>query len=106
CAEKVKLEDTDDLPLRFALRALVLKVKLAIAYGRYGPEDQTPVLAKSAVRDIIDLRIKGETGLSFDGIKEFIGCLRTANEKIGVRSAIGLKPALLSLVDDFDRIFN
>lgn len=97
-------QDLDDLPLRFALRALILKVKLAIAYGRYSSEDRDPVLAKSVVRDVINLRIKGETGLSFDGIEEFIACLRTLNGKIRVHSSIDLKPPLLSLVDDLDRI--
>jgi hypothetical protein len=97
-------QDADDLPLRFALRALILKVKLAIAHGRYGSDDLIPVLAKSVVRELIDSRIKGETGLSFEGIEEFIACLRTLNGKIGVRSSIDLKPPLLSLVDDLDRI--
>lgn len=97
-------QDLDDLPLRFALRALILKVKLAIAYGRYGSDDQIPVLTKSVVRDVIDSRIKGETGLSFDGIEEFIACLRTLNEKVRVRSSIDLKAPLLSLADDLDRI--
>jgi hypothetical protein len=79
-------------------------VKLAIAHGTYGSDELIPVLAKSVVRDLIDSRIKGETGLSFEGIEEFIGCLRTLNEKIGVRSSIDLKPPLLSLIDDLDRI--
>jgi hypothetical protein len=97
-------QDVDDLPLRFALRALVLKVKLAVGHGRYGSEDPIPLLAKSVVRDVIDSRIKGETGLSFDGIEEFIDCLRTLNGKVSIPSSIDLKPPLLSLVDDLDRI--
>jgi hypothetical protein len=102
--DKSDQQELDDLPLRFALRALILKVKLAIAHGSYGSDDQIPVLAKSAVREVIDSRIKGETGLSFNGIEEFIVCVRTLNGKIGVPSSIDIKPPLLSLVDDLDRI--
>lgn len=96
--------DVDDLPLRFALRALILKVKLAIGHGRYASGDQVPVLPQSVVRDLVDSRIKGETGLSFDGIGEFITRLGELDGKIGVRSSIGLKAPLLSLVDDLFRI--
>lgn len=96
--------DPDDLPLRYALRALILKVKLAIAHGRYASGDKIPVLEKSVVRDVIDSRIKGETGLSFEGIEELIDCLRRLDEKIGARSSIDLKPPLLSLCDDLDRL--
>lgn len=102
--EKSDHQELDDLPLRFALRALILKVKVAIAHGRYGSDDQIPVLTKPVVREVIDLRIKGETGLSFDGIEEFITGLRTLSGKIGVPSSIDLKPPLLSLIDDLDRI--
>ncbi|HVP49961.1 MAG TPA: hypothetical protein VMT56_01935, partial [Candidatus Bathyarchaeia archaeon] len=54
--------------------------------------------------ELIDSRIKGETGLSFQGIEELITCLRKLNAKIGIRSSLDLKPPLLSLVDDLDRI--
>ncbi len=94
----------DDLPLRFALRALLLKVKLAIAHGRHGSGHPVPALAKPVVRDLIDSRIMGETGLSFDGIEEFIASLRIVSGKIEIPSSIDLKPPLLSLVDDLDRI--
>jgi hypothetical protein len=98
------VQDPDDLPLRYALKALILKVKIAIAHGRYTSADPVKVLEKSVVRDMIDSRIKGETGLSFKGIEEFIGCLRKLNEKIGACSPIGLKPPLLSLCDDLDQL--
>lgn len=97
-------QDLDDLPLRFALRALILKVKLAIAYGRYGAGEQDPVLPKPVVRDVIDSRIKGETGLSFGGIEEFLACLRTLAGKVRALSSMDLKPPMLSLVDDLERI--
>jgi hypothetical protein len=56
----------DDLPLRFAVRALILKIKIGIGHGSYGSGDQTPVLEKPRVRAVIESRIKGETGLSFE----------------------------------------
>lgn len=110
--DKRDSQELDDLPLRFALRALILKVKLAIAHGRYSSDDPTPVLDKSIVREVIDSRIKGETGLSLKGIEEFIDCLRKLSGKIRVASSSDLdpplpgvfKPPLLSLVDDLDRL--
>jgi len=104
-------QEVDDLPLRFAVRALILKVKLAIAHGRYSSDELTPVLDKSAVREVIDSRIQGETGLSFTGIDELIACLRKLSGKIGLLPGdresplMGVfKPPLLSLVDDLHRI--
>ncbi|HVP49956.1 MAG TPA: hypothetical protein VMT56_01910, partial [Candidatus Bathyarchaeia archaeon] len=95
--DNTETRESDDLPLRFALRALVLKVKLAIGHGKYGPEDRPPLLTIAVVRELIDSRIKGETGLSFQGIEELITCLRKLNAKIGIRSSLDLKPPLLSL---------
>jgi hypothetical protein len=57
---EVPQQELDDLPLRFALRALILKVKIGIGHGSYGPGGHEPVLDQPVVRNIIESRIKGE----------------------------------------------
>jgi hypothetical protein len=100
--EKGSNEAIDDLPLRFAVRALVLKVKLAIAYGRYGVKKPKALLKSGVVREVIEGRILGETGLSFPGVAEFITCLRQLNDRIW--GAGSPDSPLLSLIADLDRL--
>ncbi len=56
------------------------------------------------VRTVIESRIKGETGLSFEGLAEFVGALREVHDKIGACSTVDLKPPLVSLCDDLERL--
>jgi hypothetical protein len=106
----------DDLPLRFALRALILKLKIAIGHGGFGSGPSTPVLKNRAeALSAIESRIKGETGLSFANIDEFTQVLQMLSRKIGLRptrgagsakrtKAMGIDPTLVSLCRDFERL--
>jgi hypothetical protein len=96
--------EPDDLPLRFALRALTLKVKIALGHGRFGKERPARAMEKARVRDVIESRVRGETGLSFEGFEELVAALRGLDARIGSRSAVDLKPPLLSLCDDLERL--
>lgn len=97
-------QDMDDLPVRFALRALILKAKLATAHGAYSDPPRTAVMDKAEVREVLESRIRGETGLSFERFEDFLACLRNLNGRVGVGSTIELEPPLLRLCDDLERL--
>jgi hypothetical protein len=98
--------ERDDLPIRFALRALVLKVKLAIGRGRYD-EPLEEVLDASKVRAIVEARIQGETGLSFADFDAFIAGLRNLSNSLESKDSIDLdRPPLARLIDDLVRLLS
>jgi hypothetical protein len=94
----------DELPLRFALRALILKIKRGIGHGKFESHHKAIFDTPSQAREIIESRIKAETGMSFPGIPEFIACLKHLGETSTVRSAIGLDSPLTALCKDFERL--
>jgi hypothetical protein len=97
-------DGVDELPLRFALRALILKIKRGIGHGKFEPHHKAIFDPPTQAREIIESRIKAETGMSFPGIQEFIVCLKHLGETSTVRSTIGGDSPLTALCKDFERL--
>jgi hypothetical protein len=97
------LDAMDELPLRFALRALILKIKLGIGY-KYDSDNHEPLLKPPQAREIIESRIKAETGMSFPDIQEFIACLKNLGEQSTVHYLSGTDSPLMALCKDFERL--
>ncbi len=87
------------------MRALILKIKVGLGHGSYGSDAKAPRLEKAHVRAVIESRIKGETGLSLEGIEGLVASLRKVNDKIGSRSTADLEDPLVRLCEDLERLF-